>query len=156
MVKSTKFAIAGAKRKKEILSKFVTHKSKLRPRNFLWQPFETLGHPNRLSLPTSGARSPHHLHQYAKPYTRTLHGRVDVERVLLRERRSRYVYLLASCFTALDVCRVSRALARASSPDSPTLFALLGWSDFPFPFPLWSGRYAYARTGRCDRYPQIV
>ena len=33
--------------KTEILSKFVTHDSKLwSPRNFLWQPFETLGHPN--------------------------------------------------------------------------------------------------------------
>ena len=48
VVKSTKFAIAGAKRKKEIFSKFVTHKSKLRPRNFLWQPFETLIHPKVL------------------------------------------------------------------------------------------------------------
>ena len=45
-VKSTKFAIAGAKRKNEILLKFVTHDSKLWPRNFLWQPFETLRHPN--------------------------------------------------------------------------------------------------------------
>ena len=45
-VKSTKFAIAGAKRKNEMLSKFVTHDSKLWPRNFLWQPFETLAYPN--------------------------------------------------------------------------------------------------------------
>ena len=45
-VKSTKFAIAGAKRKNEMLSKFVTHYSKLWPRNFLWQPFETLAYPN--------------------------------------------------------------------------------------------------------------
>jgi hypothetical protein len=31
---------------KENLSTFITHDSKLWPRNFLWQPFETLRNPN--------------------------------------------------------------------------------------------------------------
>lgn len=109
-----------------------------------------------ISYPTGGARSPHHLHQYAKPYTRTLHGRVDVERVLLRERRSRYVYLLAcllyrsrrvSCVPSSCPCELSRL------PHTVRASRLV---RFPFSLPLWSGRYAYARTGRCGGIPQIV
>ena len=78
-VKSTKFAIAGAKRKNEMLSKFVTHDSKLWPRNFLWQPFETLAYPNHRAAFSKAPLWRRCLAHWA-PGTRTGRGGAIVER----------------------------------------------------------------------------